>query len=133
MQNDCGLEIAESLALRGFVGGPQALATAVLYLVLKSNSYNQPEIRLEKFGFSPKTTSTNIVKKLSVHSLLKSVFFLLFNFAHKCHTFAFTHKNGYIFGSLIKIVHSGSHAETRGLHFCRRVERLTRLSHFVKK
>ena len=37
MQNDCGLEIAESPALRGFEAGPRALATAALYLVLLSN------------------------------------------------------------------------------------------------
>ena len=34
---DCGFKTSESPALRGFVGGPRALATAVLYLVLLSN------------------------------------------------------------------------------------------------
>ena len=57
--------------------------------VLKSNGYNHPEIRLKKFDFSPKTTSANIVKKLSAHSLLKSVLFRIFSFSHKCLTFAF--------------------------------------------
>ena len=36
-ETDCGLEFVESPALRGFVCGPRAEATAVLYLVLKSN------------------------------------------------------------------------------------------------
>ena len=31
---DCGFKTSESPALRGFVGGPRALATAALYLVL---------------------------------------------------------------------------------------------------
>ena len=86
---DCGFKTAESPALRGFEAGPRALATAALYLVLKSNGYNHPEIRLKKFDFSPKTTSANIVKKLSAHSLLKSVLFRIFSFSHKCLTFAF--------------------------------------------
>ena len=34
---DCGFKTSESPALRGFEGGPWALATAALYLVLKSN------------------------------------------------------------------------------------------------
>ena len=78
MQNDCGLEIAESPALRGFVGGPQALATAVLYLVLKSNGYNHPENRLKKFGFSLKITYANIVKKLPPQVLFQTVSYFVF-------------------------------------------------------
>ena len=69
MQNDCGLEIAESPALRGFVGGPQALATAALYLVLKSNGYNHPENELKKFEISSKIIFTNLVKKLPSQTL----------------------------------------------------------------
>ena len=61
---DCGFKTSESPALRGFVGGPHALATAALYLVLKSNGLRCPKIRLKKFGFSLKTVPANIVKKL---------------------------------------------------------------------
>jgi hypothetical protein len=43
VQNDCGLEIAESPALRGFVGGLRALATAALYLVIFSNGDISPQ------------------------------------------------------------------------------------------
>ena len=111
---DCGFKTSESPALRGFVGGPQALATAVLYLVLKSNGYNHPENRFKKFKFSLKTISMNLAKKLSEQSLLKSVFFHIFNFAHKCLTFAFTHESVYTLGSLRKITHRGLHAETHG-------------------
>ena len=52
---DCGFKTLESPALRGFVGGPQALATAALYLVLKSNGFPYSKIRLKKFDFSPMT------------------------------------------------------------------------------
>ncbi len=47
---DCGFKTSESPALRGFVGGLRALATAALYLVLKSNglrhSKNPPVVQL---------------------------------------------------------------------------------------
>jgi len=69
VQNDCGLEIAESPALRGFVGGLRALATAALYLVLLSNGYKHPENRLKKFEVSLKITSTNLAKKLPSQAL----------------------------------------------------------------
>ena len=40
---DCGSKTSESPALRGFVGGPQALATAALYLVIFSNGDISPQ------------------------------------------------------------------------------------------
>ena len=80
--------------------------------VLKSNGYKHPEIRLKKFEFSLKTTFTNITKKLSVYSRLKSIFFRIFNFAHKRFTFAFTSEIEYTLGFRRKIAHSGSHGET---------------------
>ncbi len=40
---DCGFKTSESPALRGFVGGPRALATAVLYLVIFSNGDISPQ------------------------------------------------------------------------------------------
>ena len=72
---DCGFKTSESPALRGFVGGLRALATAALYLVLKSNGLRHSKNFPVKFDFSPKTVLANIVQKLSAHSLLKSVFF----------------------------------------------------------
>ena len=66
---DCGFKTSESPALRGFVGGPQALATAALYLVLKSNSFHHSENLPVKFGFSPKTVPANIAKKLLSQTL----------------------------------------------------------------
>ena len=89
MQNDCGLEIAESPALRGFVAGPWALATAALYLVLLSNGLHRPKIRLKKFGFSPKTIPANIAKKLPPQRCFKPLLIAIFNFSHKRPTFAF--------------------------------------------
>ena len=50
---DCGFKTSKSPALRGFVGGPQALATAALYLVLKSNGLHHSKNLPEKFSFSP--------------------------------------------------------------------------------
>ena len=61
---DCGFKTSESPALRGFVGGPRALATAALYLVLKSNGLHRPKIWLKKFGFSLKSVPANVAKKL---------------------------------------------------------------------
>ena len=66
---DCGFKTSESPALRGFVGGSQALATAALYLVLLSNGYKHPENRLKKFEVSLKITSTNLAKKLPSQAL----------------------------------------------------------------
>ena len=40
---DCGSKASESPALRGFVGGPRALATAALYLVIFSNGDISPQ------------------------------------------------------------------------------------------
>ena len=61
---DCGFQTPESPALRGFVGGSRALATAALYLVLKSNGFHHSENLPVKFGFSSKSVPANIAKKL---------------------------------------------------------------------
>ena len=110
---DCGFKTSESPALRGFVGGPRALATAALYLVLKSNGLHRPENLPVKFGFSPKSTSTNIAKKLPSQCWPKPLFIAFFNFSHKRPTFAFTGESGYTLDFQRKIAHSGPHAETR--------------------
>ena len=109
---DCGFKTAESPALRGFVGGLRALATAALYLVLKSNGLHCPKIRLKKFGFSPKTIPTNIAKKLPPQRCSKPFLIPIFNFLHKRPTFAFTGESGYTLGFRRKIAHSGLHGET---------------------
>ena len=110
---DCGFKTPESPALRGFVGGLRALATAALYLVLKSNGLHRPENLPVKFGFSPKSTSTNIAKKLPLQRCFKPLLIALFNFSHKRPTFAFVGKNRYTLGFQRKIAHSGTHGETR--------------------
>ena len=108
---DCGFKTPESPALRGFVGGPQALATAALYLVLKSNGLHRPKIRLKKFGFSLKTVPANIAKKLPSQRCSQP----LFNSSHKRPTFVFTGESGSTLGFRRKIAHSGLHAETGGV------------------
>ena len=109
---DCGFKSSESPALRGFVGGLRALATAALYLVLLSNGLPHPKIQLKKFGFSSKPIPTNIVKKLPSRRCSKPIFSAFFNFSHKRPTFAFTSESGYTLAFRRRIAHNGSHGET---------------------
>ena len=109
---DCGFQTAESPALRGFVGGPRALATAALYLVLLSNGPHRSKIQLIKFGFSPINTPANIAKKLPLQCCTKPLLIPFFNFSHKRPTFAFTSESGYTLGFRRKIAHKRLHAET---------------------
>ena len=109
---DCGFQTPESPALRGFVAGPRALATAALYLVLKSNGLHRPKIRLKKFSFSLKIVPAYISKKLPSQCWPKPLFIAFFNFSHKWPTFAFTDESGYTLGFRRKIAHNGLHAET---------------------
>ena len=112
---DCGFKTPESPALRGFVGGPRALATAALYLVLKSNGLRHPKNLPVKFGFSPIDTPANIAKKLPPQRCSKPFLIPIFNFSHKRPTFAFTSESGYTLGFAQRIAHNGSHAETGGI------------------
>ena len=112
---DCGFKTSESPALRGFVGGPHALATAVLYLVLKSNGLRHSKNLPVKFGFSPKTVPTNIAKKLPPQRCFKPLLIAIFNFPHKRPTFVFAGESGYTLGFRRRIAHSGLHAETGGV------------------
>ena len=112
---DCGFQTPESPALRGFVGGLQALATAALYLVLLSNGLHHPKIRLKKFGFSPKSVPANMAKKLPPQRYSKPLLIAFFNFFHKRPTFAFTSESGYTLAFRRRIAHNGPHAETGGV------------------
>ncbi len=109
---DCGFKTSESPALRGFVGGLRALATAALYLVLKSNGLRHSKNLPVKFGFSPKIVPANIAKKLPSQRWPQPLFIPLFNFSHKWPTFAFAGESGYTLGFAQRIAHSGSHGET---------------------
>ena len=80
--------------------------------VLKSNGLHRPENLPVKFGFSPKSTSTNIAKKLPLQRCFKPLLIALFNFSHKCPTFAFTSESGYTLAFRRRIAHNGSHGET---------------------
>ena len=112
---DCGFKPSESPALRGFVGGLRALATAALYLVLLSNGLPHPKIRLKKFGFSPKSVPATIAKKLPPQRCFKPLLIPIFNFSYKRPTFAFVGESGYTLAFANRIAHSGSHAETGGV------------------
>ena len=109
---DCGFKTSESPALRGFVGGLRALATAALYLVLKSNGLRRPKIRLKKFGFSSKPIPANSTQKLPSQRCFKPLFIAIFNFPHKRPTFAFMGESGYTLAFRRKIAHKGTHGET---------------------
>ena len=109
---DCGFKTSESPALRGFVGGLRALATAALYLVLKSNGLRHLKNLPVKFGFSPINTPANIAKKLPLQRCFKPLLIALFNFSHKWPTFAFTGESGYTLGFRRKIAHKGTHGKT---------------------
>ena len=110
---DCGFQTSESPALRGFEGGPHALATAALYLVLKSNGLHRSKNFPVKFDFSPKTVPANIVKKLPPQRCPQLFLIPIFNFSHKWPAFAFTGESEYTLAFQRKIAHSGLHAETR--------------------
>ena len=112
---DCGFKTSESPALRGFVGGLRALATATLYLVLKSNGLRHSKNLPVKFGFSPRTVPANIAKKLPAQRCSKPHFIAFFSLSHKRPTFAFTGESGYTLGFRRRIAHSGLHAETGGV------------------
>ena len=112
---DCGFKTSESPALRGFVGGPRALATAALYLVLKSNGLRHSKNPPVRFSFSLKIVPATIAKKLPPQRCFKPLFIAFFNFSHKWPTFAFTGESGYTLGFRRRIAHSGLHGETRGV------------------
>ena len=112
---DCGFKTPESPALRGFVGGLRALATAALYLVLKSNGLRHSKNLPVKFGFSSKTVPANIAKKLPPQRCPRPFLIPFFNFAHKWPTFAFIPESGYTLGFAQRIAHSSLHGETRGI------------------
>jgi hypothetical protein len=112
---DCGFKTSESPALRGFEAGPRALATAALYLVLKSNGLRHSKSPPVKFSFSLKIVPATIAKKLPPQRCFKPLFIPIFNFSRKRPTFAFTSESGYTLGSRRKIAHSGSHGETGGI------------------
>ena len=112
---DCGFKTAESPALRGFEAGPRALATAALYLVLKSNGFRHSKNLPVKFSFSLKIVPATIAKKLPPQRCFKPLLIPIFNFSHKRPTFAFTSESGYTLGFRRKIAHKGTHGETRGV------------------
>ena len=66
--------------------------------VLLSNGLHHSENLPVKFDFSPKSTSTNIAKKLPLQRCFKPLLITLFNFSHKRPTFAFTSESGYTLG-----------------------------------
>ena len=108
---DCGFKTSESPALRGFEAERAPIRGTSLYLVLKSNGLRHSKNPPVKFGFSPKSTSTNIAKKLPLQRCFKPLLIALFNFSHKRPTFALTPESGYTLAFANKIAHNGSHAE----------------------
>ena len=83
--------------------------------VLKSNGPHCSKNLPVKFGFSPKSTSTNIAKKLPLQRCFKPLLIELFNFSHKRPTFAFTGESGYTLAFANRIAHKRLHGETGGV------------------
>ena len=110
---DCGFKTSESPALRGFVDGLRALATAALYLVLKSNGLHRSKNLSVKFGFSPKTVPANIAKKLPLQRCPQPLLIPIFNFSHKRPTFAFVGESGYT-SLLLRGSHTRAHTAKQG-------------------
>ena len=110
---DCGFKTPESPALRGFMAERGPIRGTSLYLVLKSNGLRRSKNLPVKFGFTLKTVSANIAKKLPSQRWPQPLFIPLFNFSHKRPTFAFAGESGYTLGFRRRIAHSGLHAETR--------------------
>ena len=93
---DCGFQTSESPALRGFVGGSQALATAALYLAFF--------FVLEKGSKSARNAVIPTYPTHCPHGLQ--------HLRHKRPTLAFSGESGYTLGFRKKIAHSGSQGET---------------------
>ena len=83
--------------------------------VLKSNGLRRSKNLPVKFGFTLKTVSANIAKKLPSQRWPQPLFIPLFNFSHKRPTFAFAGECGYTLGFRRKIAHKGTHGETGGV------------------
>ena len=111
---DCGFKTSESPALRGFEAGPRALATAALYLVLKSNGLRHSKNLPVKFDFSPIDTSATIAKKLPLQLRPKPLFIAFFNFSHKRPTFAFAGESGYTHSAFGEGSHTRAHTPKHG-------------------
>ena len=82
---DCGFKTSESPALRGFVGGPRALATAVLYLAFieRPSPLKKPSCKVRFFAnrhsrkYGQKVTATTLFQ-----TAFHRVFQLLSQMAH---------------------------------------------------
>ena len=112
---DCGFKTSESPALRGFEAERCPIRGTSLYLVLKSNGLRRSKNLPVKFGFTLKTVSANIAKKLPSQRCSKPLFIAFFNFSHKWPTFTFTGESGHTLGFAQRIAHKGLHAETGGV------------------
>ena len=111
---DCGFKTPESPALRGFVAGLRTLATAALYLVLKSNGLRHSKNPPVKFSFSLKIVPATIAKKLPPQVPSQTIshhdFQLLAQMARACFCGQkCTHS------ALLKGLHTTAHTPKQGL------------------
>ena len=83
--------------------------------MLKSNGLRHSKNPPVKFGFSLKTVSANIAKKLPSQRWPQPLFIPLFNFTHNWPTFAFTPESGYTLAFANRIAHKRLHGETGGV------------------
>ena len=111
---DCGFKTSESPALRGFVAERAPIRGTSLYLVIFSNGLHHSKNPPVKFGFSPKTVSANIARKLPSQRCLQPFLIPFFNFSHKWPTFAFTDESGYTPSAFGERLHTTAHTPKQG-------------------
>ena len=118
---DCGFQTPESPALRGFVGGLQALATAALYLafffVLEKAVKSAGNAVIPTYPMHRSHGLQGFLKRCYTplpyfHQWVSHIKRVLAQSSTKRPTFAFAGESGYTLGFRRKIAHKGSHGET---------------------
>ena len=82
--------------------------------VLKSNGLHRSKNLPVKFGFSLKTVSATIAKKLPSQRCSKPLFIPIFNLSHKRPTFAFTGESGETHSPSLKKSHTAAYTPKQG-------------------
>ena len=84
------------------------------FILLKSNGPHRSKNLPVKFGFTLKTVSANIAKKLPLQCCSKPLLIPFFNFSHKWPTFAFTGENGYTHSAFGERWHTAAYTAKQG-------------------
>ena len=96
------------------MAGLRTLATAALYLVLKSNGLRHSKNPPVRFSFSLKIVPATIAKKLPLQLRPKPLFIAFFSLSHKRPTFAFTGESGYTHSAFGEGSHTAAYTPKQG-------------------